>query len=178
LEHLLGSITRIANMTPLGKRIAAGALIAASGAFAWALFSFSYWFVQRHNPGETIFHVVVYAGYAVFVASWFVLPLGAMVGAVMPRVIRQCSRRTALLRGAVLGVFTATVAAVLASVLMEWATITGRATIVDREPWWCAVTRRFLFDLVTMSFVCALWVGVWAVRWSRRMWPNKTLIYI
>jgi hypothetical protein len=160
-------------MTTLGKQIVAGALLAVSGAFVWALFSFSYWFVKSHNPGETVFSGVVFAGYAVFVASWFVLPIGAVIGVTLPRVIERCSPRNALLRGAVLGIVAAIVAAILTSILMEWATITGQATIVDREAWWRSVTRRFFFDLLTMSCVCALWVGVWAARWSRRMWANE-----
>jgi hypothetical protein len=175
LTFALGHTTRSSNMTSLGKRIVGGAGIAAGGAFVWALFSFAYWFSQRHNPGETLFHVIMYAGYAVVVASWFVLPLGAMIGVVMPHVVSRCSRRAAFFRGAVVGVGTAVIAALLTSVLMEWATITGQATIVDRDAWWRAVTHRFVFNLTTMSLICAVWVGVWAVRWSRKVWPNHAL---
>jgi hypothetical protein len=155
-------------MTPLTKQIGGGVSIAVSGAFLWALFRFSYWFSHGANPGKTIIDVIVYTAYAVFVASWFVIPLGIFVGVFMPKLIRRCSPGTAFLRGAMLGVFAAFVAALLTSVLMEWASITGVATRVDREAWWNEVTHRFLFDFATMSFICALWVGVWAARRSWR----------
>ncbi len=93
--------------------------MAASGAFVWALLSFSYWFFQGHNPGETVFHIIVYAAHAVFVASWFVLSLGGLIGVVMPSVIKPCSQRTAFFKGAVLGVFAAIITVVLTSFSME-----------------------------------------------------------
>ena len=161
-------------MTHLGKRIVAGALIAAGGAFVWALISFTYWFFQRHNPGETIFHVVVYAGYAVLVASWFVLPMGGVPGALMLRVVRGCSPRTAFLRGALLGIGAAVIAAIFTIVFTyEWAVPSGRATIVDREAWERGVRNRLIGYLTSMIPVCAIWVGVWAYRWSKRDWPKK-----
>jgi hypothetical protein len=156
-------------MTPQGKRIVAGALIALAGAFVWAVLSFTYWFFQRRNSGETIFTVIVYAGYAVFVASWFVLPLGGFLGALLPRFVRGCIGPRAFGRGALLGVAIALIASLLTTLMMEWPTISGRATIVNREAWERSLWRMFLFYVVSMSAVCSAWVGVWALRWSRRV---------
>ena len=157
------------SMTPLGKRIVVGALIALAGSFVWAVLSFTYWFFQGHNPGETIFTVIAYAGYAVLVASWFVLPLGGFLGALLPRFVQGCIGPRAFGRGALLGVAVALIAAVLTTLMMEWPTISGRATIVNREAWERSLWRTFLFYVVSMSAVCSAWVGVWALRWSRRM---------
>ncbi len=169
-----GYSLRTASMTHLGKRILAGALIAAGGAFVWALLSFAYWFYQHHNPGETILHVVVYAGYAVLVASWFVLPMGGILGALMMRVVRGCSPRRALVRGALLGIGAGVIAAIFTIVFIdEWAVLSGPATIVDRAAGERGVRNRLIGYLTSMIPVCGIWVGIWAYRWSKREWPNK-----
>src|SRR5262245_31071023 len=111
---------RSLSMTSLGKRILGGASIAAGGAFIWAVFSFTCWFFQGHNPGETLVHVVAYAAWAILMTSWFVVPLGATLGLVLPRIVSRCSRQAAFVRGAVLGIVAAVIAAVLTSLLMEW----------------------------------------------------------
>jgi ABC-type sugar transport system permease subunit len=134
----------------------------------WAVLSFTYWFYQRHNPGETLFTVIAYAGYAVLVASWFVLPLGGLLGALLPRLVRGCIGPRAFGRGALLGVEVALIAAVLTTLMMEWSTISGQATIVNRDAWERSLWRTFVFYGVSMSAVCSAWVGVWALRWSRR----------
>lgn len=159
---------RTMNITSLGKRIVAGMLIAVAGAFVWAVLSCTYWFFQGHNPGETIFTVIGYAGYAVLVASWFVLPLGGLLGALLPRLVQGCIGRRAFGRGALLGVAVAVVAAVLTTLTMEWPTISGQATIVNREAWERSLWRMLLFNIVSMSLVCSAWVGVWALRWSKK----------
>lgn len=160
-------------MTPLGKRIVAGGLIAVGGAFVWALLIFTYGLLQSHNPGETIFHAVAYAAYAVILTSWFVLPMGGMLGVIMPTVIRGCSRRSAFVRGALLGVCAAVIAAIFTIVVIDqWPYFSGRATIVDRAAWERNVRAGFIRALMTMVPVCAIWVGVWAYRWSSKVWPN------
>ena len=100
--------------------------------------------------------MIVYAGYSVLVASWFVLPLGAILGIVMPRVASGCSRRTAVFRGSLVGISAAVIAALITSVLLEWPTITGSATIVDHDAWWRAVTHRFVFDLAQFAGLCGM----------------------
>src|SRR6266480_3575401 len=124
-----GHTTRPANMIQLAKRIAKGAVIAAGGAFVWALVGFT-----GHNwqPGGWLFEVPALAAYAVLVTSWFVLPMGGILGAVMPAVVRGRSQTTAFLRGALLGVCSGVLAALITTVFMEWPSLSDRATIVDR----------------------------------------------
>src|SRR5207302_5259111 len=86
-----------AGMTSLGKRIVAGALIAAGGAFVWAFADFM---AQNWRGGDRLFEVLALAAYAVLLTSWFVLPMGGILGVIMPRVVRGCSTRTAFFRGA------------------------------------------------------------------------------
>lgn len=146
-----------------------GALIALAGSFVWAVLSFTYWFFQGHNPGETIFTVIAYASYAALVASWFVLPLGGFLGALLPRFVQGITGPNAFGRGALLGVAAALIAAVLTTLMTEWPAISGSATIVNREAWERSLWRTFLFYIISMSAVCSAWGGVWALRWSRRV---------
>lgn len=153
-------------MTSLGKRIMAGVLIAASGAFTWALMAFSWG--NRHGP-DWPWSTPIYAAYAVLITSWFVLPLGALIGVVMPSVISGCPSSRAFGRGLLLGCSIGLVAAVLTTLMMKWPYLTGQATIVDRGAWLNSVRLELFFNAATMCAVCALWVGVWASCWSRRL---------
>jgi len=159
---------RASHMTSIGWRIVVGAFIAASAAFVWALLSFTW--SERHSSDW--YYSPLVAGYAVLVASWFVLPIGGILGAFMPMVIRGCSRRRAFIRGFFLGICAGLFAAILMMVLIEWPDISGQAAIVDRVAWWQSVRGQFLGCLATMTPICAVWVGVWALLWSRRVWSN------
>ena len=159
--------TRTASMTPLGKRIVAGALIAAAGAFAWALLAFSW---TNRGASDGFLGAPLYDAYAVLITSWFVLPMGGFLGALLPRVFRGCTSRRAFGRWALLGLVVGVVAAMLTTLMMEWPSLSGRATIVDRAAWDQSVWRMFGFYASTMSVVCSIWVGVWTLRWSRRVY--------
>jgi len=152
-------------MTDLGKRIVAGALIAIGGAFVWAVPAFAWTGRQTTN---FIFESLALAAYAVLMTSWFVLPIGGILGAVMPRVVRGSSQGQAFWRGLLLGLLVRILAAVLTTVMMEWPMITGSATIVNTNLWSRGVYERFFFYASTMCVVCGPWVAVWAMRWNPR----------
>src|SRR5688500_7989877 len=137
------------------KRIGAGVLVAFSGAFAWALVSIAWTGRKSANDFMDWMAVPLWALYAVLVASWFLLPLGACLGLAMPSCVRRASRRGAFLKGALLGVGIVVLAASLTTTM---ATSSG-GTIIDHEAWSREVLRRFIFNLTTMSLICSVWVG-------------------
>ena len=151
-------------MSSLLERIAIGALSAVGAAFVWGILNSTFYGWRE----GWILSVPLAAGYAVLLTSWFALPLGAVLGGVMPGIVSRCSRREAFVRGALLGLCTAVTAALLTSVFEEWPYISGRATIVNHEALWRVIAHRFLLNLVTMTLVCTVWVGAWAARWSGR----------
>ena len=157
----LSLVVRRKMMLPTGKRILFGALIAVSGAYAWA-FAWAVWFTRASSlPG-----CVVGAAYAVLVTSWFVLPIGAFLGAIMPAAVRACSRRRAILRGALLGICAGLLAAILSTVFIEWRSlIQGWAQLR-------ILCRQFIAYAATMLPVCILWVTVWACRWRDLAEPS------
>jgi hypothetical protein len=160
-------------MTSLGKRVMAGALITACGAYVWAFLIFGWWGWSESHGAEKVLGLFFIPAYALLITSWFVLPMGGIIGAFMPSVVRSCTSRQAFIRGFILGICASLVAALLTMVLLEWPFISGHATKVDPY-WWPDVSRQFLLYLLTMAPICGLWVGVWALRWSKRVWPNQS----
>lgn len=142
------------------KRTALGALIAASGAFAWALI-----FCGSGMGGEPWYATLVVALYAVAITSWFVLPIGGVLGALMPRLVRGLNGRKAFLRGTVVGIGVGVLAATLTIAFFEWPALSGSAIILDPSAWLQSIRRQFGYFLPTMIPVCAIWVGLWAYRW-------------
>jgi hypothetical protein len=154
-------------MTPLGKRIVSGAFIAASGAFVWAIPVFLW---TNRSYSDWLWSAPLSAGYSVVITSWFVLPIGGIIGAVMPFVVRNCSRRLAVARGCMLGLCVGLIAATLTTLMMEWPSLSGQTTIVNLEAWWQSVRQLFFSYAASMCLVCVVWVGAWALRWSKRTW--------
>jgi hypothetical protein len=150
-------------MASTGKRTIAGALIALGGAYVWALVAFM---ANGWGKGE-LWSIPLVAGYAVLITSWFVLPIGGLLGLAMPSFIRGCSGGAALFRGALLGVCAGAMAAGLTTVFMEWPSFSVQGTIVDRGAWLRVARSEFTRFATTMIPFCALWVGVWACRWRK-----------
>src|SRR4051812_5801267 len=103
------------------KQMMVGALISTSGAYAWAVLFFSF-YASREGWMRG---VPIVAGYAVLVASWFVVPMGAALGVVIPRIIHRCPARSAILRGALLGIGAGVLANCFTMVLEEWPILSG-----------------------------------------------------
>ena len=104
------------------------------------------------------------AAYAVLITSWFVLPMGALLGVVMPSVVRGCSFGSAIFRGTLLGISAGVLAAGLTTLFLLFN--------VGPEIELRNVRDLFVLYSSTMVPFCALWVGVWACRWRRRAEPG------
>jgi len=142
------------------KRSVVGALIAVSGAFVWAMFELVW-----RGDGPQGWGVPLMAACAVLMTSWFVVPMGCLLGWILPAVIRHRSLGQAFIRGALLGVVAGVVAVGLTILFLEWPLLSGQGIISDREAWLQGVRRDFLHFAATMIPICVLWVGVWACRW-------------
>lgn len=116
---------------------------AIGAAFVWALLVIGYdWRGKDWFPG-----IPSAAALAVLAAIWYVVPLGALVGLALPRLVKNHSGWQAFLRGAGVGLIVACITALLLSQGDE---------------------QSFLADMVTMFPVCAIWLGVWAARMTRK----------
>jgi hypothetical protein len=151
-------------MTAIWKRRTVGAAMGAGGAFLWAT-AFVGW--NNRNSPDWPWSTPFYAAYCVLVASWFVLPLGAVVGTILPRLV---AGRTALLvfsRGFLAGVAVGVIAATITVLWSNTPTLTGQTTIVNYPAWKRGLVSQFVQVAASMSTVCAFWVGIWAVGIKR-----------
>jgi hypothetical protein len=162
-----GPVTSAPILSSIGRRIVQGMLVAASGAFVWSSLCFF------GNTKGSLFEIITFSAYALFLTSWFVLPIGGVLGLTMPRLVRGCSAIIALLRGALVGICVGLMAAVLTIIFTEWPTLFGTATIVDRTAWEHFIRHQFGSYLTTMTPICAAWVGIWALRLRRKVLPDS-----
>jgi hypothetical protein len=131
----------------LVKRVVAGALIALSGTFAWAVLHFRVVFGPGTNR-ELFAHSIGGPVYAVLITSWFVAPIGGALGAAMPRIVGRCSQFVAFIRGSLPGLCAGSLAAILTVVFVDaWAVLFGGATVVNRAAW----EQRVRENLSTIS---------------------------
>lgn len=157
-------------MTPLGKSTIVGGLNAIGAAFVWALLATTFMFFEKHGPQQNVLTILAFASYAVLMTSWFVLPLGIFLGALLPRLVRGCTGRGAFVRGALVGVGVALIAGVLATLMVEWPRISGREQMPDHASWQRSLWLVLSLYVGSMSAICSWWVGLWAML-SRRSSP-------
>jgi len=131
-----------------------------AGAFLWAVAQVGW---SNRNSPDWPWSTPLYAAYATLVASWFVLPLGAFVGTLLPRLIANRSTTASIARGFLLGALVGFIAATVTTALFfVLPVLTDRTTVVDFAAWRRYVTWQFCKLLASMSTVSALWTGLWA----------------
>jgi hypothetical protein len=96
------------------RRYLTGILVSIAGAYSWALLALTFY---GFNVGWIGFQVFFFAGYAVLITSWFVIPTGVGLGYLLPRVVVGHSRQVAAIRGVLLGICSGIIAALLTSVM-------------------------------------------------------------
>jgi hypothetical protein len=149
-------------MPSLGHRIVAGISITVAGAFVWAFL----WLRLTDRSGDWYPDMLIGAAYGVFLTSWFVLPMGVLLGLLLPRMVRPGRKSYSFLIGALLGVACGLAAAALTTLMFVWPS--DGVTIVNRDAWLREVLRRAVKMLATMIPLCAVLVGVWALRLSAK----------
>lgn len=157
-------------LRPSLKNVLRGVLATVACAYVYALLLlvFSSDFLQETlaNKLRILLFIPLYM---LLVTSWFVLPMGGVLGAVLPSLVRGRSGREAFVRGMALGVFAGILAACLTTLWMNLPSPSASdVKIVDREAWLRGIRRDFMWYLLTMTPLCAVWVAVWAYRWRKR----------
>jgi hypothetical protein len=69
--------------------------------------------VEAQSLVDVVLGAVLLPLYGVFVFSWYVVPLGVLLGAVMPKVVAGRSRRSAFFIGAAMGAVVAIMSALV-----------------------------------------------------------------
>jgi hypothetical protein len=120
---------------PRRNFILQGCAVAVSGAFIW-ITQFTVW-----NGWDAI----LFGAYAVLIASWFVIPIGLLLGYLLPSFVAGASTFRAMLTGVAFGV---------GSAVLAWL-FTGISGFGERHM------------LLSMMAVCSGLVALWSVRVAR-----------
>jgi hypothetical protein len=145
------------------KRMASGALVLAAAAYAWALVFLAAPEISSTALAELPLLLVILPAYALLITSWFALPLGAVLGVLLPWTTRDSDRIRRAIIGAAVGAVVGTLVAVL-TVLLEGPNLFSGDVQINWDVWLPHAGRRFLRFAATMVPFCAIWIGVWAYR--------------
>lgn len=133
-----------------------------SGAAVWVFGCFylpEIIFGQRRLDIPSLLEGLAIAAYGTVLTSWLSGGLGIAVGHFLPRLLTGRTAWVAFLMGAAVGAAVGLAADVVFTVLsMGW-----RSALTLHR--WQQVTEPFLIIAATIIPTCAVWVGMWAVRW-------------
>ena len=112
-------------------------------------FAFLFMLALAHQSESALSEAAIGGFVGILISFWFVIPLGAALGLLIPWLFAGCSRSAALLGGALLGFYLGLVGGIL---IFGW----GPAGGFD------AVVRKGFEGGVMMGIYCAPWTGVYA----------------
>jgi hypothetical protein len=129
-------------MKPKDKSILIGIFTSLCGAYVWG-----------------VIHIAMYGGNAwmlalfmpvflLMAASWYVVPIGIVLGIIMPALIINRSLRSVLLLGITLGCVAGSIAALCTVGMFEWPSISGRIIITNKTVLLTRMLKDFLQALV------------------------------
>lgn len=140
-----------------------------SGAVVWAVLCLvgpELFFGQSLSLSK-VYESVVVVAYAVAITIWIVAPIGGLLGYFLPRHVIGLGRQEAFWLGVRVGAGVGLTVALILAVMSalpslrsetNWTRVESSVTQLFRNLW---ILGR------TMIPVCALWVGVWTLNWTR-----------
>jgi hypothetical protein len=113
--------------------------------------------------------LLVVAPGTVLLSSWFVIPIGAALGFLLPRVVKARSPLRAFSTGVGLGLSAGLVAALFTQLFVMYLPAPGLSIGGANDTvWWNEFWRLSRSLAIKFSVVFALWVGTIAARLSKR----------
>jgi hypothetical protein len=137
-------------MTPLGKQIVRGLTMTFPGAFVWAVLSS---LIGAPRGTGSWSDAGWFPPLGLLYMSWFLIPLGILLGIALPRFVRRCGAVFAIICAGLIGGAIGALAAYL-TVTFVWRV-------------------AFAQYAVTMIPFCFLWLTGWAWWLNRRGTNNK-----
>lgn len=149
-------------VTPLTQRIVSGALIAASGAFVWS----GIWIVWQAGGRRSLDWSDWLVGplLSVVGTSWFVFPVGGLLGVWVPRLVARLQAGASFACGSVLGILVGCAALVVTFAPVALHLVSSDIGIEQLEIVQSSVLHAAFGYGVTLLPLAAVWVGIWAVR--------------
>ena len=120
------------------------------------------------RAAEVVGILVIVSPGAVLFSSWFVIPIGATLGFVLPKVVKTRNMIRAFSIGAALGLIAGAVAALFTQLFVMYLPRPGLSIGgANDQLWWEEFWRLSRLLVVRFSVVSALWVGTIAA-WLRK----------
>lgn len=155
------------------RRVISGICMSLTGAMAWAVVCLvgPYLWADTTSYSRRLLECAVIAVYAVGITSWFVVPIGGLLGFFLPRMLVGLGRWETFWRGAQFGALSGLVVAILLGVGSGrsngtgWEWFTSLLADAGNKTWLLART---------MIPLCAIWVGFWVLSWCLPERQNST----
>ncbi len=148
------------NHQPVKRRLLSGTLLGLFAAYVWAVLILLFYASQEQWLGLGVLGV---AAYAVAMATWLVLPMGAVIGYIFPPQVINIASTCLFNRVAVTGLACGLTASLCTAAIEMWPNLTGRAVIIDHAAWQKHEFLRFGLNFASMSMVSCFCLGAWAL---------------
>lgn len=154
--------------TPFTRNLGSGVLMAEGGAYLWALV---YRLREHHGVGASPdwLSLLVFPPIFILTSSWFVLPLGGLLGVWMPRLIERSRSWVSFAFGSILGALIGCAAVLIYLVPITFHTMDSGITGQQLELVQNSIFQSAFRNMVTIIPFAAVWVGLWAVRSGRHL---------
>jgi hypothetical protein len=140
------------------------ALLATYVATTWIFFA-----SLTPKAAEAVGILLIVSPGAVLLSSWFIIPIGATLGFLLPKVVKTRSPLMAFSTGAGLGLSAGLIAALFTQLFVMYLPTPGLSIGgVNDTVWWNEFWRLSRSLAIKFSVVSALWGGTIAARLRKR----------
>lgn len=110
------------------------------------------------------------AGWVLLNTCWFVIPAGAVIGIMIPRITERKTPLKAALSGIILAIFLGSIGSLLIAFYFDVIPVMSpSARITNPSLWWAALWRRVVFQAIFMAIYSAIWIAGYAYYRAKRI---------
>ncbi len=159
-------------LTALVRRMISGMQVAAAGTFLWAVV----WSMlhNRHGSSPDWGLLILFPLGFILISSWFVLPMGCLLGVWLPRLVEGLQPWVSFIFGSILGTLVGCTAVMSTMFLPALWTIRSGIVGEQFESVQSVLIETMLNYAVTMIPIAALCVAFWALKSSRGLSQERT----
>jgi len=109
------------------------------------------------------------AGWVLLNTCWFVIPAGAVIGIMIPRVAEKKTPLKAAVSGVILAIFLGAIGSLLIAFYFDVIPVLSPSARITNSPlWWAAFRRRVVLQATFMAIYSAIWIAGYAYYRAKR----------